>query len=69
MIIRNEYEDADYALMNPRISKDSVKHLFHLGGTTEVIEFFGLKDYPQSQNLNYLANTLLTCLHLVESSK
>ena len=40
MIIRNEYEDADYALMNPRISKDSVKHLFYLGGTTEVIEFF-----------------------------
>ena len=69
MKIRIEYEDADYAAMAPRVSKDDVKHLFHLSGTTEIIEFFGLKDYPQSQNLNRLVNALSTCLFLVQDSK
>lgn len=67
MRIRIEYEDKDYAAIAPIKSKDSVKHLLHLSSTLEVIDFFGLQEYPYDQRINHLSNTLLDCLYLIET--
>lgn len=67
MKISIEYEDKDYAAMASRKSKDTVKHLFHLSSTLEVINFFGLQKYPYDERINHISNTLLDCLYLIET--
>ena len=67
MGIKIGYDKEDCNLLVPIKDKNTVKHLVHLSSTLEVINYFGLQEYPYDQKINRLANTLMDCLYLIKT--